>query len=200
MFGLPVALKSPTGVWRGGIRAGSNFGRTRYRLEIVDRRVKGDMLSQSDGAYDVGPAHDAHHLLAVVHDWQPLDVVSGHHARDLFNGSFFAHADDLLAHDGFDVFALLSDDVGLGDDPYDFPDFVCHRRPADLIFDQRHRQTFDRHRRIYRDDVSRHNVLGNHEASLLQLSLGHQSREITDTAAIAPFVVVPGNNFCHFPL
>src|SRR5215472_14561557 len=38
------------------------------------------------------------------------------------------------------------------------------------------------------------------KSSLLQLSLGHIGREITDAAAIAPFVVIPVNNFCHFPL
>src|SRR5262245_28962753 len=119
------------------------------------------MFTQCDRAHDIGTADDANNFIS-PHYREPFDLVRCHELGDLLDRSLFGDADDLLAHDRLDVFTLLRDDIGLGDDTHDLAVLAGHRSTADLILDQGHRQIFHRHRWIHGDDISGHYIFGNH--------------------------------------
>src|SRR4030095_423021 len=108
-----------------------------------------------------------------------FDLVRRHELGDLLDRGLFGDADNLLAHDRLDVFTLLDDDIGFGDDAHDLAVLAGHRGTTDLILDQGHRQIFHRHGWSHGDDISGHYVFGNHMRNpprLLFLSSVSQGR------------------------
>src|SRR5262249_10848512 len=120
-----------------------------------------DVFAKGNRADDIGTADDANNFIS-LHYREPFDLVCSHELGDLLNRGLFGDADDLLAHDRLDVFTLLGDDIGLGDDTHDLAVLAGHRSPADLILDQGHRQIFHRHGWSDGDDISGHYIFGNH--------------------------------------
>src|SRR5262245_30486538 len=129
--------------------------------KIVNRGVQRHVFPEGNSADDIGTADDAHDLI-FAHDREPLDLVSGHELGNLFHRRLFFDADDFLAHDSFNVFTPLGDDVGLRNDAYDLAVFTGYRRAANLIFDQSHRQVLHRHGRSDGNDISGHDIFGYH--------------------------------------
>src|SRR5918996_2816944 len=155
------------------------------------------MFAHGDGVDDVGAADDADDF-AAVHHRQAFDLVLSHQLSDLFNWGVFVNADYFLAHDRFDIFALLGNDVRFGDDADDLAIFTSDGRAADLILDERHRQL--PYCQLWRDgnDVLRHNLFGDHVGYLLESLFSHQFGQVADAATVTPFVVVPTEYFGHF--
>src|SRR4029077_16368716 len=113
------ALTSARHSARGKTRAGWKSSSRRYsRLKIVNRRVQRDVFTQGDGADDIGATDNANDLI-FPHHREPFNLMRRHKLSDLFDGGLFADANDRLAHNRLNVFALLTDDIGFGNDADD---------------------------------------------------------------------------------
>jgi hypothetical protein len=86
------------------------------------------MLPASNGADNVGSAHDTDKRLS-THHRHASDLVRRHEPGDFFDRSFLRDLYYLIAHYGFDLFAFLGDDIGLRNQADDLSLFICYGAP-----------------------------------------------------------------------